>query len=161
MKKLRCTLALMFLFAASSTASAAALTDPTGDDPVKIEAPSNPASMTAEQWEAYCEKLETALASENDGLRQGALRMIIQYGHYMEFGRLAVFDAVRLYRDHKDARIRRMATVALLKMNDSWAFDFLERSVAFEKNTAVKYTILAVLASRPSDAPSDARSSTF
>ncbi|NNE36102.1 MAG: hypothetical protein HKN13_12745, partial [Rhodothermales bacterium] len=71
------------------------------------------------------------------------------------------FDAVRLYRDHKDARIRRMATVALLKMNDSWAFDFLERSVAFEKNSSVKYTILAVLASRPSDAPPETKSNSF
>ena len=85
--------------------------------------------------------------------------MVIQYGHHMDFGRLAVFDAVRLYRDHKNERFRRMAAVALLQMNDSWAFDFLERSVPFEKNATVKRTVLAVLAARPSEVPAQARTS--
>lgn len=153
-------LALLFLFASSVAAGTPGLTDPT-DDPDKIEAPANPATMTAEDWGVYCDRLEEALASTNDGLRQGALRMVIQYGHHMKFGRLAVFDAVRLYRDHDDVRIRRMATVALLQMNDSWAFDFLQRSVAFEKDKTVKRTILAVLAARPSEVPPSARSSSF
>ncbi len=161
MKRLLSFLTLMVLCAATVTVGATVPDDPKADEPEKIEAPSNPATMTAADWEAYCDKLEAALASKNDGLRQGALRMVIQYGHNMKFHRLAVFDAVRLYRDHENVRLRRMAAVALLQMNDSWAFDFLERSVAYEKDSAVKRTILAVLAARPSEAPAQTRSSTF
>jgi hypothetical protein len=117
--------------------------------------------MTAADWGLYRDRLEVALASKSDGLRQGALRMVIQYGQYMHFGRRAVFDAVRLYRDHADDRIRRMAVVALLQMNDDWAFDFLKRSISYEENRTVKQTILAVLAARPSDVPEAARTSTF
>ena len=152
----------VFVLCASSVATGSpGLTDPPGDESDKIEAPANPATMTAADWEVYCDRLEEALASKNDGLRQGALRMVIQYGHYMDFGRMAVFDAVRLYRDHADDRIRRMAAVALLQMNDSWAFDFLERSVPFEKNQTIKRTLLAVLAARPSEAPAQARTSSL
>jgi hypothetical protein len=161
MKALLFTIALFVLCASSVATGTPGLTDLPGDEPDKVEAPANPATMTAADWEVYCDRLEDALASENDGLRQGALRMVIQYGHYMDFGRMAVFDAVRLYRDHPDVRIRRMATVALLQMNDSWAFDFLERSVAFEKDLTVKRTLLAVLAARPSEAPEAARTSSL
>jgi len=152
--------AMLFLFA-SSVALGTPRTTSSADDTDKIEAPASPATMTAADWEIYCDRLEVALASKNDGLRQGALRMVIQYGQYMHFGRRAVFDAVRLYRDHTDDRIRRMAVVALLQMNDDWAFDFLKRSISFEKNETVKQTVLAVLAARPSEVPEASRSSSF
>ncbi len=161
MKRFLSIITAVVLCASSVAAGTTGLTDPPEDEPGKIEAPANPATMTAADWEVYCDRLETALASTNDGLRQGALRMVIQYGHYMDFGRLAVFDAVRLYRDHADDRIRRMAAVALLQMNDSWGFDFLERSVPFEKNQTIKRTVLAVLAARPSEVPPAARTSSF
>jgi hypothetical protein len=161
MKRLLSIFTLLVVCASSVAAGTTGLTGPPGDEPDRIEAPANPAAMTAADWQVYCDRLEAALASKNEGLRQGALRMVIQYGHYMDFGRLAVFDAVRLYRDHADDRIRRMAVVALLQMNDSWAFDFLERSVPFEKDQTIKRTILAVLAARPSEVPAEARTSSF
>jgi hypothetical protein len=102
--------------------------------------------LTIQQWETYARQLSGALASGHEGLQQGALRMIIQYGNYLPFERPAVFDVVRLYRDHENPRMRRMAVVALGQMHDAWAIDFLERSARFEKELSVRHTIVSVLA---------------
>lgn len=108
--------------------------------------PSVRAKLTEAQWHSYGERMAEALASGNEGLRQGALRMIILYGPNLGMKRAAVFEVVRIYRNHKDDRLRRMAVVALGNVQDSWAMDMLKRSVRFEKEPRVQQTIRAVLA---------------
>lgn len=103
-------------------------------------------SVTEAQWKDYSKHLETALASDHDGLRQGAMRMIIHYGPNLTIGREAIFDLVRVYRNHAQERMRRMAVVALGQTRDTWAMDFLTRSARYEKSAAVRHTIYAVLA---------------
>ncbi len=115
-------------------------------EPTRIEAPANPAAMTQEDWAAYSHKLEDALASHHDGLKLSALRMIIQYGDYMEMSDLAVFDVVRIYRNHDNERARRMAVATLGHMKNNWAIAFLERSLRFEKTECIKHTMQATIA---------------
>ncbi len=108
--------------------------------------PSVRAKLTTAQWYSYGDRLADALASGHEGVQQGALRMIILYGDYMELKRTAVFDVVRIYRNHQDDRLRRMAVVALGKIQDPWGLDMLKRSARFEKSPGVGHTIQAVLA---------------
>ncbi len=108
--------------------------------------PSVRAKLTTAQWYSYGDRLADALASGHEGVEQGALRMIILYGDYMELKRPAVFDVVRIYRNHQDDRVRRMAVVALGKIQDPWGLDMLKRSARFEKSPGVRHTIEAVLA---------------
>ncbi len=72
--------------------------------------------------------------------------MIIFYGDNLTISRSGIQDAVRIYRDHPDDRLRRMAVVALGKIQDPWGLDFLKRSARFEKTPGVRHTIQAVLA---------------
>lgn len=151
----RSTLALLLLLLTGSTLTTASAqpADPTlhGDtftlDTIErtLANPATRAALTARQWQAYSRQLTGALASGHDGLQQGALRMIIQYGDDLAFERPAVFDVVRIYRDHANDNLRRMAVVALGQMHDAWALDFLKRSVRFERTPSVRYTILSVL----------------
>ncbi|MFQ5569294.1 MAG: HEAT repeat domain-containing protein [Rhodothermales bacterium] len=99
----------------------------------------------AAHWDQLSKGLIDAIGSDHDGAKQGALRMIIFYGDQLDVS-AAVFDVVRIYRDHEDNRLRRMAVVALGKMKSPWAIDFLERSVRFEKTPSVRQTIQAVVA---------------
>lgn len=101
--------------------------------------------MTRAQWDTYSDNLEHALASDHDGVRQGALRMIIFYGDNLSISRTGVYDVVRIYRNHADDRLRRMAVVALGQTGDAWALDFLKRSVRFEQSPEIRHTIYAVL----------------
>ena len=104
------------------------------------------AHVTRAQWDTFSDNLEKALTCGHEGVQQGALRMIILYGDYMELKRTAVFDVVRIYRNHQDDRLRRMAVVALGKIQDPWGLDMLKRSARFEKSPGVGHTIQAVLA---------------
>ncbi len=112
----------------------------------RLNQPEVRAHVTREQWDTFSDNLEQALACGHEGVQQGALRMIIFYGDNLAISRTGVHNAVRIYRDHKDDRLRRMAVVALGKIQDSWGLDMLKRSARFEKSPSVRQTILAVLA---------------
>ncbi len=145
MKKLTICVTLLAFCLTGATAIQA---DPGGKDktePTRIEAPANPAAMTKEDWKAYSTKLEEALASHHDGLKFSALRMIIQYGEYMEMSPLAVFDVMRIYRNHDNEQARRMAVVTLGHMKNDWAIAFLQRSLKFEKTDCIKHTMQATI----------------
>ena len=104
-----------------------------------------PVERLAAHWTLFSGGLVDALASGHDGAQQGALRMIIFYGDQLDV-KASVFDVVRIYRNHEDDRMRRMAVVALGKMQSRWAIDFLTRSLGFEKTPAVRKTMQAVIA---------------
>ncbi len=112
----------------------------------RLNQPEVRAHVTRAQWTTFSDNLEQALACGHEGVQQGALRMIIFYGDNLAISRTGVHNAVRIYRDHKDDRLRRMAVVALGKIQDSWGLDMLKRSARFEKSPSVRQTILAVLA---------------
>ena len=101
--------------------------------------------LSEDEWQAFGERLEAALASDHKGLQHGALRLIIAYGPHVELSQEAVFNAMRIYRNGETERARRMAVVALAEMNSHWAIEFLGRSVRFEKSPLVRSTMLAVL----------------
>ncbi len=100
--------------------------------------------MSQVKWEAFSNNLVKALASNHKGLQQSAMRLIIQYDKQVNVDR-AVFDVIRIYRDSEDECMRRMAVVALGKMENAWANDFLKRSVRFERSPVVRSQIRAVL----------------
>ncbi len=103
-------------------------------------------TLGAAQIEAISSAVGEALETSHFGLQTSALRLVITYAEDIAFARTTVFDVVRLYRDHKDDRVRRMAVVALGELNDAWGTDLLKRSLRFEKSAPVKHTIAAVLA---------------
>lgn len=88
----------------------------------------------------------TALASDSDRLQQGALRQIIRHGEALRLDRRTAIEVMRLYRDHENDDMRRMAVVAIGAMRDGWAIGFLARSVSFEQTPRVRQTMKAVVA---------------
>lgn len=107
----------------------------------------NPATRTLSptQWMEYGKRISEALASEHDGLRQGALRMIIQYGEVLDLDRTAATEVVKVYRNHRNNRLRRMAVVALGQIQEPWSMDFLRRSIPYEKTPSVRHTVANVV----------------
>ena len=112
----------------------------------QLNQPEVRARVSRAEWDTFSDNLEQALACGHEGVQQGALRMIIFYGNNLAISRAGVHEAVRIYRDHEDDRLRRMAVIALGKIQDSWGLDMLKRSARFEKSPSVRQTILAVLA---------------
>ncbi len=101
-------------------------------------------TWTEADWAAFSQNLVVGLATDNDGLRASALQMIVRYGDKLDV-QDATFDVVRIYRSHKDERMRRLAAVTCAHMKSKWAVSFLRMSEPFERSQKVKRTIRALL----------------
>ena len=89
-------------------------------------------------WKAFSANLTKALKSDNPGLQQSAMCMMVQYGNNLDISRDTVFDIVRIFRTDKDENVRLLAMMALYKIEDPWAMDYLKRHRRFEKKDRVK-----------------------
>ncbi|NBC16346.1 MAG: hypothetical protein GVY18_03410 [Bacteroidetes bacterium] len=132
---------LLLSFALSSPLYATSDSEP----PELVDPALTTTNLATVDWAAFSTNLVNALATDNDGLQQSAMQLIIKYRERVDVHR-ARFDVMRLYRDHDDDRVRRMAVVTLGAMDNNWALGFLARSVTFEDDPAVRHTIQAVLA---------------
>jgi hypothetical protein len=129
-------LALFTLLAA--LVAAPALADPP-------ELPTPQPSWTEADWQAFSENLLVGVAGDNDGLRASALQMIIHYGDRLNV-QAAAFDVARIYRNHKDERMRHLAAVSCVHLKNKWAVSYLRMSEAFERSPKIQHTIRALLA---------------
>ena len=107
--------------------------------------PTPEATWQQADWDAFSQNLVVGLASDNDGLRASALQMIVRYGDRLDV-RAATFDVVRIYREHDDERMRRLAAVTCAHLKDEWAMSFLRMSEPFEGSDTVLRTVRALLA---------------
>ncbi|MFQ5568593.1 MAG: hypothetical protein ACE5G0_02895 [Rhodothermales bacterium] len=103
--------------------------------------PNTDTLMTLEQWANFDNNLASALTSNNDGVKEGALRQIIRHGEYLDMSRLSAFDVMRIYRNHKDDDMRHLAVLALGNMNDRWAIEFLDMLSGFETSEKIQKTM--------------------
>lgn len=102
-------------------------------------------ARTAARWETFSSNLVAALQSDMDGVKVAAMQMVIRHGAQVNVD-AAVFDVVRIYRNHDNDNMRRMAVVTLGAMDHPWGLDFLQRSQRFEKSPTVQHTLNAVVA---------------
>ena len=87
-------------------------------------------------WDAVSKNLVTALQSENDGLQQSAMRLIIQYADQVDVDD-GVFNMMRLYRHSDDSKVRQLALVTLYKIGDENAMDFVKRNLKYETDKKI------------------------
>jgi len=145
MKKLT-TMFVAFLVVASTSFAAFAGPDPVKDGKAAIAElnASAHAAVSKAQWDIFSKNLVNALKTDHDGLRAAALQMIIQYGNRVTVDD-AVFDVMRLYRNHENPQMQRLALVALGNMDNTWAIGFLRLSKDYEKSPALLHTINAII----------------
>ncbi len=148
MQKLTLSLLALFFVLATLPIAVFATTD---DEPLSLVPPTT-TDVTSAQWKSFNQNLVQAITSDNEGLKLAGLQMVIKYGTAVDVS-AARFDIVRMYRDHDNERVRRMAVVALGAMEDAWALDFLTRSLAFERSALVRRTMEAVLWAQHNSTP--------
>ena len=89
-------------------------------------------------WESFSKNLTAALKSDNSGLQQSAMCMIIQYADNVKVPRDAIFEIVKVFRSHDNENVRLLALVALYKTQDPWAMDYLQRHRRYEQESRIK-----------------------
>ena len=96
------------------------------------------------KWDIFSKNLVKALKSENLGLKVSAMQLVIKYKEKVDVEN-ASLDVVRLYRRHKDERVRQLALVTLHAMKNDWALGIVKRDYNFENNLKVKKLMAAVI----------------
>ncbi len=150
MKRIATIIALFALFCTLSTGAYAG---PTSDDVKKAKTEteakaalvaSEAAAIDEATWKTFSTNLVHALTIDNDGVKVAAMQYIIRYGDKLDVD-AAVFDVMGIYRNHHDDNVRRMAVVALGRMQSNGAIGFLRLSIQYEKSEMLRYTIQAVI----------------
>lgn len=106
--------------------------------------PTPDAAWTEADWAAFSENLVVGLATDNEGLKLSALQMIVRYGDRLDV-QAAAFDVIRMFQDHQDQRVRRLAVVACGQLKSNWAMGFLRMSESFERDARVRATIQSIV----------------
>lgn len=96
-------------------------------------------------WVGFSKNLAANLTSENTGVKQSAMQLIIKYGDKLKLDDDAIFELVKIYRWQEDVKYRQMALVTLYSLKDKWAMDFIKRSLEFENDPVLKHTLAAIV----------------
>lgn len=94
-------------------------------------------------WEIFSKNLVNALQSENEGLQQSAMQLVIKYDSRLDV-KDAVFDVMQVFRNHKNQKVRQLALITLTNMNSKWAMGFLKRQIQFEGNPEIRHQLVAI-----------------
>lgn len=97
-----------------------------------------------DKWEIFSQNLVTSLKSDNPGVRQSAMLLIIEYSDKINV-QDGVLDVMRTFRNSKDTNLRKLALITLYKMKSDWAIDFLKMHQKFEDNNDIKNTIASIV----------------
>lgn len=88
-------------------------------------------------WKRYGENLGQALESGNWGLQRSALQMIIQKGDRLNYKSCAI-QVLNVYLTHEHEGFRQLALVALHKIQNAWALEYLRTRIGHEKSPRLK-----------------------
>ena len=87
-------------------------------------------------WERVSENLVIGIKSDNPGVQQAAMRLVIQYADNLNMDD-AVLDMMRIYRFNEDSKMRQLALVTLHKIGSEYAMDFAKRNLKFEADEKI------------------------
>lgn len=100
----------------------------------------------ATNWNIFGKNLEKALLSQNPGLQQSAMQMVIRYGGKLHIGQQGTLEILHTYRSNADLQARRLALAAIPKTGSKFMMGYLKRAVLFEKSPVLKKQIEFILA---------------
>jgi len=95
-------------------------------------------------WRLVSKNLVRSLASDNEGLRQSAMAFFVEHADKLDIND-SVYDVMRIYRNHPDLRVRKLALVTLYKMQNSWAMEFLKVDLRFQDQQELKNMVAAIV----------------
>ena len=87
-------------------------------------------------WDRLSENLVHAIQSDNPGVQQAAMRLVIQYADKVDVTD-AVNDLMYIYRYSDNTKERQLALVTLHKIGNEYAMDFAKRNMKFETDEKI------------------------
>ena len=79
-------------------------------------------------WEKFSENVNTALKSDNTGLKFSAMLNVLKYSDQLSVdNRSAVISVMREFKNNESESLRRLSLITLHKMKNDWAMYSLKR----------------------------------
>ncbi|MBN2424186.1 MAG: hypothetical protein JXR46_01465 [Calditrichaceae bacterium] len=95
-------------------------------------------------WEAFSVNLVKAIKSGHPGLQQSAMQRIIRYADSLNT-KDAVYPLVQIFRFNDNDKVRRLAMVALAKINSDHAISYLYKYMKFEENVMIRHQCVCII----------------
>jgi superfamily II DNA helicase RecQ len=95
-------------------------------------------------WDKFSKNLVKSLKSSNQGVQLSAMQLVIRYGDKVDVGS-ARHDVMRVFRSHKNQKVRQLALVTLYTINNKWSMGYLEMHYRFEEDPVIKKHLAAIL----------------
>jgi hypothetical protein len=95
-------------------------------------------------WELISENLVVGIQSDNPGVQQAAMRLVIQHPEKLDVDE-ALNDLMGIYRFSDNTKMRQLALVTLHKIGSEYAMDFAKRNLEFETDEKILKLSQAVL----------------
>lgn len=95
-------------------------------------------------WEAFSTNLEVALRAGNTGLRQSAMQRVVSYADKLTLDD-GVYRMGRIFQFGTDEQERRLAMVALAKINTVRSMAYIYQGMAVERNESIKKQCYCIL----------------
>ncbi len=98
-------------------------------------------------WNKFSKNLVHALKSENTGVKQSAMQMVIRFKDHVDVdeARFAVMD---VFKKSNNRQERQLALMTLYAIGHTLDMGYLERYVSFEEDAVVKRQIAAILVTK-------------
>jgi hypothetical protein len=104
-------------------------------------------------WDRVSQNLVKALQSDNPGMQQSAMRLVIQFSDKVDVSD-AVNNLMRIYRFSENTKERQLALVTLHKIGNEYAMDFTKRNMKFETDEKIKKMATACLSQQKTNVAS-------
>lgn len=98
-----------------------------------VAAASNVLAKDAD-WKKLSDGIRMALISDNEGVQQSALRMVIKYGKNLDIED-SVQEMIRIYRSQSDEQLRRLVLLAIYQIDEKQALQLLSEQLDRETQT--------------------------
>ena len=95
-------------------------------------------------WQAYSANLVKAVKKGSPGLKQSAMQRIIQYGDNLDVSE-AAYEIGRTFGYNQNPTVRRLAMIALHKINTDKSMFYLQQYLPLETNESVKKQANSIL----------------
>lgn len=99
------------------------------------------------KWDDFSKNLVKALSSENNGIQNSAMQMVIKHGDKVDVND-AAYDVLYVFRTDENQKVRQLALSTLAKIDNDQVNYLLERQIKFEADPVIRKQLEAISASK-------------
>jgi len=89
-------------------------------------------------WKDFSIGIKMALKSQNQGLQESAVCMIVKYGTKLDLDE-SIEDLVKFYRNQQAEQIRKLTLLAIYQLDEQKAFDLLAEQFEADQREAIEF----------------------